>query len=87
MQLSELFSKEKFHYFGQLMRVDKPIGTLLLLWPTYWALWIASEGVPPLHLLVIFTLGVFLTRSAGCVINDFADRKIDGHVKVFKKMI
>jgi len=81
MQLSELFSKEKFHYFGQLMRVDKPIGTLLLLWPTYWALWIASEGVPPLHLLVIFTLGVFLTRSAGCVINDFADRKIDGHVK------
>lgn len=81
MQLSELFSKEKFHHFGQLMRVDKPIGTLLLLWPTFWALWIASEGVPPLHLLVIFTLGVFLTRSAGCVINDFADRKIDGHVK------
>lgn len=81
IQFTELFSREKWHYFGQLMRVDKPIGTLLLLWPTYWALWIASEGIPPLDLLVIFTLGVFLTRSAGCVINDFADRKIDGHVK------
>ncbi|WP_286240593.1 4-hydroxybenzoate octaprenyltransferase [Neptuniibacter halophilus] len=72
---------EKLKAYGRLMRVEKPIGTYLLLWPTYWALWIAAEGVPPLDLLIIFTLGVFLTRSAGCVINDFADRKIDGHVK------
>ncbi|PSL13888.1 4-hydroxybenzoate polyprenyltransferase [Marinobacterium halophilum] len=65
----------------QLMRADKPIGTYLLLWPTLWALWIAAEGVPALDLLLIFSLGVFLTRSAGCVINDYADRHIDGHVK------
>ncbi|WP_245912649.1 4-hydroxybenzoate octaprenyltransferase [Marinobacterium halophilum] len=63
------------------MRADKPIGTYLLLWPTLWALWIAAEGVPALDLLLIFSLGVFLTRSAGCVINDYADRHIDGHVK------
>lgn len=64
-----------------LMRADRPIGTYLLLWPTLWALWIAAEGVPPLHLILIFSLGVFLTRSAGCVINDYADRHLDGHVK------
>lgn len=64
-----------------LMRADKPIGTYLLLWPTLWALWIAAEGMPSTDLLLIFSLGVFLTRSAGCVINDFADRHIDGHVK------
>ncbi|ULG70869.1 4-hydroxybenzoate octaprenyltransferase [Marinobacterium sediminicola] len=63
------------------MRADKPIGTYLLLWPTLWALWIAAQGTPSLELLLIFSLGVFLTRSAGCVINDFADRHIDGHVK------
>ena len=67
--------------FGQLMRLEKPIGTLLLLWPTYWALWIAAQGMPDLDVLVVFTLGVFLMRSAGCVINDFADRKVDGHVE------
>ena len=61
--------------------MDKPIGTYLLLWPTYWALWIASDGWPTLHMLLVFSLGVFLMRSAGCVINDFADRKIDGAVK------
>ncbi|WP_093328573.1 4-hydroxybenzoate octaprenyltransferase [Thalassotalea agarivorans] len=66
---------------GQLMRLDKPIGTYLLLWPTYWALWIASDGWPNAHLIVVFTLGVFIMRSAGCVINDFADRKVDGQVK------
>jgi len=65
----------------QITRMDKPIGTYLLLWPTYWALWVASEGFPTLHLLFVFTLGVFLMRSAGCVINDFADRKVDGEVK------
>lgn len=63
------------------MRIDKLIGAYLLLWPAYWALWIAAEGVPAYSTLFIFTLGVFLTRSAGCVINDYADRKIDGHVK------
>lgn len=73
--------RQRWPHYLRLMRVDRPIGTLLLLWPTLWALWIAAEGVPTLTLLIIFTLGVFLTRSAGCVINDFADRKIDGHVK------
>lgn len=64
-----------------ITRMDKPIGTYLLLWPTYWALWIASDGWPNLQLLLIFSLGVFIMRSAGCVINDFADRKIDGEVE------
>ncbi len=73
--------KARLQAYVHLMRADKPIGTYLLLWPTLWALWIAAEGLPPLHLLLIFCLGVFLTRSAGCVINDFADRHIDGHVK------
>lgn len=62
------------------MRIERPIGTLLLLWPTLWALWFAAEGIPDFSNLVIFLLGVFLMRSAGCVINDFADRKIDGKV-------
>lgn len=66
--------------FIQLMRLDRPIGIYLLLWPTLAALWIAGEGTPsPAH-VVIFTLGVVLMRSAGCVINDFADRNFDGHV-------
>ncbi|MEC8443931.1 MAG: 4-hydroxybenzoate octaprenyltransferase [Pseudomonadota bacterium] len=64
-----------------ITRVDKPVGSYLLLWPTFWALWVAAEGVPSLANLIIFTLGVFLMRSAGCVINDIADRNIDGHVK------
>lgn len=68
------------HYL-RLMRLDKPIGILLLLWPTLWALWIAAEGWPPLHILLIFVLGTVLMRSAGCVINDFADRDFDGHVE------
>ena len=66
--------------YGRLMRVEKPIGTLLLLWPTLWALWIASEGVPDFVILLAFMLGTFLMRSAGCVVNDFADRDIDGAV-------
>lgn len=66
--------------FIQLMRLDRPIGTYLLLWPTLWALWIAAEGVPDWQVLVIFVLGVISMRAAGCVINDYADRKIDGHV-------
>ena len=64
-----------------ITRIDKPVGSLLLLWPTLWALWMAAEGVPSIANLMIFTLGVFLMRSAGCVINDYADRKVDGHVK------
>lgn len=65
----------------QLIRFERPIGTLLLLWPTLWALWLAADGVPPVKYLFIFTLGVFLMRSAGCVINDIADRKFDGKVE------
>lgn len=63
------------------MRGDRPIGTLLLLWPTWWALWIAARGVPPLWTLFVFTAGVWLTRSAGCVINDYADRWLDPQVE------
>ena len=64
----------------RLMRLDKPIGSLLLLWPTYWALFLSADGWPDFDLLIIFTLGVFVMRTAGCVINDFADRKIDKHI-------
>jgi 4-hydroxybenzoate polyprenyltransferase len=67
--------------FVQLSRVDKPIGIYLLLWPTLWALWIAGAGKPSLANIAIFVLGVVLMRAAGCVINDVADRKVDGHVK------
>ena len=67
--------------FWKLMRADRPIGTLLLLWPTWWALWIAAAGVPPLWTLFVFTAGVWLTRSAGCVINDYADRWLDAGVE------
>jgi 4-hydroxybenzoate polyprenyltransferase len=70
----------KLPHFWQLMRMDKPIGTFLLLWPTLWALWIAAEGFPNPVVLVIFVLGVIFMRAAGCVINDYADRKIDGKV-------
>lgn len=65
----------------QLMRLDKPIGILLLLWPTLWGLWLAAQGMPDLKILLIFVIGVVLMRSAGCVINDFADRNFDGHVQ------
>lgn len=67
--------------FAELARLDKPIGTLLLLWPTLWALWLAADGMPDWHLLLIFIAGVFSMRSAGCVINDYADRKVDGSVE------
>ncbi|WP_287438444.1 4-hydroxybenzoate octaprenyltransferase [Reinekea sp.] len=69
------------HYYIKLTRLDRPIGIYLLLWPTLSALWLAAEGFPGLPVVLIFTLGVVLMRSAGCVINDFADRKIDGRVK------
>ena len=67
--------------YARLVRLHKPIGTLLLLWPTMMALWLASDGRPDWHVLGIFTLGTFLMRSAGCAINDFADRDFDRHVK------
>ncbi|MAP31048.1 MAG: 4-hydroxybenzoate octaprenyltransferase [Marinobacter sp.] len=67
--------------YARLLRIDRPIGTLLLLWPTYWALWLAAEGAPSFANLLIFTLGVFFMRAAGCAINDFADRDWDRHVK------
>ncbi|MCC5852499.1 MAG: 4-hydroxybenzoate octaprenyltransferase [Alkalimonas sp.] len=67
-------------WYRQLMRLDKPIGIYLLLWPTWWALWLAADGVPPWSLWLVFTLGVVLMRSAGCVINDYADRNFDGAV-------
>lgn len=72
---------ERSKNYGRLIRFERPIGTLLLLWPTYWALWIASEGFPGWKLFIIFSLGTFLMRSAGCAINDIADRKVDGHVE------
>ncbi|MFT3755220.1 MAG: 4-hydroxybenzoate octaprenyltransferase [Pseudoxanthomonas sp.] len=68
------------HYW-KLMRGDRPIGVLLLLWPTWWALWLAAGGLPPLWTLFVFTAGVWLTRSAGCVINDYADRWLDPQVE------
>ena len=71
----------RWRYFVQLARLDRPIGVYLLLWPTLWALWLAAEGVPSLHNLMVFSLGVVLTRSAGCVLNDYADRNFDGAVK------
>ncbi|MXP50569.1 4-hydroxybenzoate octaprenyltransferase [Pantoea sp. Eser] len=67
--------------YSRLMRIDKPIGTLLLMWPTLWALWLADMAIPPLPVLLVFVAGVFVMRAAGCVINDFADRKVDGHVE------
>jgi len=67
--------------YERLVRLDKPIGTLLLLWPTLWAIWIASAGRPRIDVLLVFTLGTLLMRSAGCAINDFADRKFDAHVE------
>ena len=73
--------RERLARYWQLVRGDKPIGWLLLLWPTWWGLWLAAGGVPPLSPLVVFTLGVWLTRAAGCVINDYADRWLDGSVE------
>ena len=71
----------KLAAYGQLMRLHRPIGTLLLLWPTLWALWIAGDGQPPWAVVAIFTVGTLLMRSAGCVINDYADREFDPYVQ------
>lgn len=73
--------KQKLADYALLMRLDKPIGIWLLLWPTLWGLWFAAGGVPPLKVLAIFVLGTVLMRSAGCVVNDLADRDVDPHVE------
>jgi len=72
---------ERIIQYARLARMHQPIGTLLLLWPTLWALWIAGAGEPDPAVVVVFVAGVFVMRSAGCVINDFADRKVDPHVR------
>ena len=72
--------RDRIVAYAYLIRLDKPIGTLLLLWPTLWALWLASGDFPQWHLLIIFILGTFLMRSAGCAINDYADQDFDRHV-------
>lgn len=81
MSDSRQLSTAKLNAYWRLMRADKPIGIYLLLWPCVWALWVASAGVPDLHIFVVFILGVVVMRSAGCVINDYADRKVDGLVE------
>lgn len=68
---------DRIEAYARLVRLDKPIGILLLLWPTLWALWIAAEGIPDFHILGVFVAGVVVMRSAGCAINDYADRNID----------
>ena len=73
--------RRRLSLYWALVRGDRPIGWLLLLWPTWWGLWLAARGVPPWWTLVVFSLGVWLTRSAGCVINDYADRWLDPHVE------
>ena len=73
--------KERLTAYEKLMRLDKPIGILLLLWPTLWGLWFAAGGIPPPNVLLIFLTGTVLMRSAGCVINDYADRNFDPHVE------
>ena len=73
--------RRKLRLYLKLMWADRPIGWLLLLWPTWWGLWLASGGVPDWHPLLVFSLGVWLTRAAGCVINDYADRWLDGSVE------
>ncbi len=73
--------KERINAYEKLMRLDRPIGTLLLLWPALWGLWFAARGVPEFYILMIFFTGTVLMRSAGCVVNDFADRDFDPHVE------
>ena len=79
--MSELTLRQRLDAYERLMRLDKPIGTLLLLWPTMWAVWIAAEGAPSLFIVWIFALGTLLMRSAGVVMNDYADRHFDPHVE------
>jgi len=74
------FIAKRLDAYERLIRLDKPIGTLLLLWPTLWAVWIASEGRPAAGIVAVFVVGTLLMRSAGCAINDYADRDFDSHV-------
>ena len=74
-------TSSKFALYLVLMRLDRPVGSLLLLWPTLAALWIAADGIPPLTMIIVFTLGTLVMRSAGCIMNDYADREVDGHVE------
>jgi 4-hydroxybenzoate polyprenyltransferase len=74
-------ARERLKDYAELMRLNRPIGALLLLWPTLWAIWFAAQGRPNLKVLVVFIVGVWLMRSAGCVINDYADRDFDPHVE------
>ncbi|MSQ99965.1 MAG: 4-hydroxybenzoate octaprenyltransferase [Gammaproteobacteria bacterium] len=78
--MSPKFNRAFYEYLS-LTRLNKPIGITLLLWPTLWALWLSAQGIPSLKLLLIFVIGTVLTRSAGCIINDFADRDFDPHVQ------
>ncbi len=73
--------RESVHNYWVLARFDRPIGTLILLWPALWALWLASDGKPDILVLTVITLGVIVMRAAGCVINDYADRDFDPHVE------
>jgi 4-hydroxybenzoate polyprenyltransferase len=75
------FVERRLDAYERLLRLDKPIGTLLLLWPTLWALWLAARGVPPVELIAIFCVGTLLMRSAGCAVNDYFDRGFDAHVE------
>ena len=79
--MKRLYTFSRWQQYAYLMRLHKPIGMLLLLWPTLWALWFASQGKPSAKIFFIFVLGVILMRSAGCVMNDIADRRYDPHVK------
>ena len=79
--LTKVETEQKIRLYAELIRIEKPIGIYLLLWPTLWALAIAGEGSPDMWILLVFVVGVFLTRSAGCAINDYADRDIDRHVE------
>ncbi|MEL0584567.1 MAG: 4-hydroxybenzoate octaprenyltransferase [Candidatus Thiodiazotropha sp. (ex. Lucinoma kazani)] len=72
--------RERVRRYALLVRLHRPIGILLLLWPTLWALWIAGDGLPPWGIVLVFIAGVAIMRSAGCAINDYADREFDGHV-------
>jgi 4-hydroxybenzoate polyprenyltransferase len=81
MAMDRAFIVQRMNAYERLLRLDKPIGALLLLWPTLWALWLAAQGWPPLDILAVFVLGTFVMRSAGCAVNDFADRNFDPHVE------
>ena len=81
MRLDLDFIARRLDAYERLLRLDKPIGTLLLLWPTLWAVWLAAGGSPSIEVIAIFCVGTLLMRSAGCALNDFADRKFDAHVE------